>query len=73
MPQLIHTTKWTFDYIIFRKKTQFFLKKVSIEYKRCSSAAHVPYRAYNGAAGYDDWSAEEKVLKQGGREWGFFI
>ena len=27
--------------------------EMSIEFKRCSSAANVPKRAYNGSAGYD--------------------
>ena len=38
-------------------------KKVSVEYKRLSSAAHVPKRAYNGSTGYDLCSAEKKNLK----------
>ena len=41
---------------------------MSIEYKRCSCAAHVSNRAHNGSAGYDVWSAERQILKPWGRE-----
>ena len=41
---------------------------MSIEVKTCSSATHVPKRAYNGSAGYDVWSAEKKILRPWGRE-----
>ena len=34
-----------------------------IEFKRCSSGAHVPKRAHVGPAGYDVWSAEKVILK----------
>ena len=36
---------------------------MSNEFKRCSSAAHVPKRAHEGSAGYDVWSAVKVILK----------
>ena len=48
MPQIILTTKWKFEYIIFRKNIDF--RKMSIEYKTCSSNVHTPKRPYPGHA-----------------------
>ena len=75
VPELIRTTSWKFDFIIF---TEIFFRQsnfspkynifshniirqtnISIEYKRISSAAHVPKRAHNSSAGYDLWSPEK--------------
>ena len=36
---------------------------MSIEFKRCSSAAHVSKTAHNTSAGYDIWCAEKVILK----------
>ena len=36
---------------------------MSVEFKRCSSTAHVPKRAHEGSAGYDVWSAVKVILK----------
>ena len=36
---------------------------MSIEFKRCSSAAHAPKRSQIISAGYDIWSAEKLILK----------
>lgn len=41
---------------------------MSIEYKRCSSRAHVPKRAYQASAGYGLLSAERKILKPWNKE-----
>ena len=41
---------------------------MSIEFKRCSSSAHVPKRAHNGAVEYDVWSAQKVILKPWSRE-----
>ena len=61
MPYLFHTTRWKNDYIVF--------KKLSVEFKKCSSSAHVPKRAHNGSAIYDVWSAEKVILKLWSREY----
>ena len=37
--------------------------KMSIEFKRCSSAAHFPKGAHEGSARYDIWSPEKVILK----------
>ena len=49
LPQLIHTAKWIFDYIIFRN----ILKMATVECKTYHSNAHIPRRAYQGSVGYD--------------------
>ena len=41
---------------------------MSIEFKRCSSGAHVPKIAHVGSAGYDIWSAEKVILNSQSRE-----
>ena len=66
LPQLIHTAKWKFDYIIFRN----ILKMATVECKTCHSNAHIPRRAYQGSVGYDLtklFVADTKVLKPWGR------
>ena len=41
---------------------------MSIEFKRCSSAAHVPKTAHNASAGYDIWCGEKVILKPWSRK-----
>ena len=38
------------------------IEKMSVEFKRCSSGAHVTKIAHAGSAGYDVWSADKVIL-----------
>ena len=47
----------------FIRELFFFLELVCVPFKRQSSNARVPLRAYPTSAGYDLYAAESKILK----------
>ena len=44
--------------------TTYTFNEATVEYKRYSTNAHVPKRAYQGSAGYDLWAAEIISLRE---------
>ena len=66
-PELIHSIKWKNDYLIIKKKIWLgncvFLDLVCVPFKRQSSDARLPLRAYHTSEGYDFYVAESKILK----------
>ena len=67
-PELIHSVRWKYDYLIMKKKkliekSSFFLELVCVPFKRQCCSARVPMRAYSTSAGYDLYATESKSLK----------
>ena len=64
-PEIAHSVKWKYDYLLFKKKKKIV---VGIPFKRISSNAMVPLKAFPTSAGYDLYAAERKVITPRGRE-----
>ena len=65
-PEIVHSVKWKYDYLLFKKKK--ILDVVTIPYKRISSNARVPLKAFPTSAGYDLYAAERKTIVSHRRE-----
>ena len=67
-PELIHSVRWKYDFLIMKKKLiekkwVFFLELICPPFRGQSCTARVPTRAYSTSAGYDLYVAKCKSLK----------
>ena len=65
-PEIVHSVKWKYDYLLFKKKKKKDV--VAIPFKRISSNAKVPMKAFPTSTGYDLHAAERKTIVSHGRE-----
>ena len=67
-PEIVHSVKWKYDYLLFKKKKKKKKDVVAIPFKRISSNAKVPMKAFPTSTGYDLHAAERKTIVSHGRE-----